>query len=553
MATINIQQELEEIATGHKYLYLGDEGFIKHSDNKEYIKNKLAKSDKTFNEKIWGTLGNFDKSRINWQGELQHSMNGNFESEGITQELKQTLIEATGTNDLNLADIKERYISFDKVNFPEDLSGEKSLRLTLFLNPGEGAVVYYQHFDMDESDPDKGSHKGFDYDFILPEATRNAAGLIDFNTYNRDRLSYEIDIIPKEIMTDNDDPELIKKLRFVVKILTFERKATSNENIIERTEEKVFGSDKKYKLMVFNTDEDAFRKVEKDKYDIDPAKKTLFLIHGTFSDTANSYEAILKEKNGEPSLLKQYLDGNNKHKQIIAFNHQTMFDDAEENAEHLMKALNDYDPGFTFTKRLDLIGTSRGALVAKYLAIEYEKNSGINSKIPVDKIITVSGANGCGYLTKGKNYINAILKILNKGSIVQKILVSIAQLSVAYITSRSGLDLMKPGSSRLTYILDYKPVQGSITDVLTLSADFQVVKSKKIGKKIKNFALRIGDRIVQTMLGKQHDFVIGTIEQQIAKPFPPVHLQDNKLFNAIHGQVLGKPGAWGIIVKYLQM
>lgn len=88
--------------------------------------------------------------------------------------------------------------------------------------------------------------------------------------------------------------------------------------------------------------------------------------------------------------------------------------------------------------------------------------------------------------------------------------------------------------------------------MLTLSADFEVVKAKKIGKKIKNFALRVGDRIVQTMLGKQHDFVIGTIEQQIAEPFPPVHLPSNKLFNAIHGQVLGKPGAWDIIVKYLQ-
>jgi len=554
MAIINIKTEIEQPNAQQKYLHLGDSSFLKHADSNEYVSKKLKKSDNTFNDKFWGTLGYFDKSKIDWSGELKYSANGNFDlREGITDELKNVLVEATGENELNKSDIRERYISFDNVIFPDDISKKKPLRLTLFLNPDEGALVFYQHYDKDELNEDVKNHKGFDYDFVFPEATQNEAGLVDYNTDKRDRLNYEIDILPKEIFTNIDDTDLITKLRFVVKILTFKRKATSNESIIEKAEEKIFKTDKKYKLMVFDMEKDRFEVPKEGKHDIDPFKKTLFLIHGTFADTATSYEAILEKDKGSSSLLKQYLkDKNNPHKQAIAFNHQTMFDDAEENTGHLMKFLDEYKQGFVFKKRLDVIGTSRGALVAKYLAIEHEQNNGHNYKIPIDKIITVSGANGCGYLTKGKTYINTILKILNKGSLFQKILVALAQVSVKYITSRKGLELMKPGSTRLNYILNYS-ASGSVTDVLTLSADFQVVKAKGVGKKIKNFLLRTGDRIAQTMLGKQHDFVIGTIEQQIADPYPSVYLPDNKLFNAIHGQVLGKPGAWDIIVEYLKM
>ncbi len=426
--------------------------------------------------------------------------------------------------------------------------------MTLFLEPGDGAVVYYQHFDKDEVDPAKESHLGYDYDFIFPEATKNDLGLVDFNTDQRDRLNYEIDILPKSIYTEIEDSELEKKLRFVVKILSFKRNSPKNENIIQRTEEKVFGSNKRYKLMVFNVEKDSFVEPKVGENEIDANLKTLFLIHGTFVDTANSYEAILEKKNGNPSLLKQYmLNKNNKHKQVIAFNHPTMFDDTEENTQWLMKELNNYKQGFAFKLRLDLIGTSRGALLAKYLAIENEKNSGNNSKVPVDKIITISGANGCGYLTKGKYYVNALLKLCKKGSPLQMVLVSLAQVSIAYITTRNGLKLMTPNDPKLTYILNYTPPAESINQVLTLCADFEVVKAKGIGKKLKNFALRIGDKVAQTMLGKQHDFVIGTIEQEISKPYPKVHLSENKLFNSVHGKVLGKPDALPLIIKYLRM
>lgn len=552
MIALRIKKELKTIDTGNKFLILGDKKYFKDPANKTFLKDKLAKTDKSYNENMWGTLGNFDKSQIRWKGKLMHSRLGSDKSVGITRELKQILIEATGTINLKEEEITERFISFDKIKFPGQIENHGPLRLTLFLNPDEGAVVYYQHFEKEETNPKKGKHLGYDYDIIPPEATKDKDGQVDYNTNKRDRLNYEIDILPKIIKSDIRDDELEKRQRFVVKILTFKRNAASNENIVQKTEEKVFGSNKRYELLVFDKENDQFVAPKKGKNNIDPDLKTLFLIHGTFVDTANSYEAILFKSDNNPSLLKKYLtDENSKHQQAIAFNHPTMFDDARENTGRLMEELDKFQPGFVFKKQLDLVGTSRGALLAKFLAIEHEKNQGENPKIPVDKIITVSGANGCGYLTKGKYYVNALLKLCKNGTPLQKILVSLAQLSASYITSRSGLQLMTPGNSKLEDILEYKPGPQSICQVLTLCADIQVMKANKIGKKLKNFVLRIGDKVVQRLLGKQHDFVIGTIEQGIADPFPKVDLSGNILFNAVHGKVLDIPEAWPLIVKYL--
>jgi len=247
MVTINVNNEKELFNAQHKFLYLGDSSYLKHPDNNEYVNKKLSKSDNTYNGKFWGTLGYFDKSRIDWNGKLKYSKDGNFDMhEGVTDELKQVLVDATGENELNKSEIRERFISFDNVIFPEDISKKKSLRLTLFLNSDEGALVFYQYYDKDEFNEDVKNHKGFDYDFIFPEATQNEAGLVDFNTDKRDRLTYEIEILPKEIFTNIEDADLITKLRFVVKILTFKRKATSNKSIIEKAEQKIFETNEKY-------------------------------------------------------------------------------------------------------------------------------------------------------------------------------------------------------------------------------------------------------------------------------------------------------------------
>ncbi len=59
MAALDIQQELQTINTGHKFLVLGNNEHIKHADNEMYLKNKLAKTDNTLDEKfgvLWGTL-----------------------------------------------------------------------------------------------------------------------------------------------------------------------------------------------------------------------------------------------------------------------------------------------------------------------------------------------------------------------------------------------------------------------------------------------------------------------------------------------------------------
>lgn len=552
MKTINIKDELNILNTGYKYLLLGDSDYLKNPGNTDNIKNKITKTELEFDERFWGTLGNFNESRITWMGELVYSGLGNFNSEGITKELKQAIINNTGIENLSASKIRERFVSFDKIIFTDSIKDKNSLRLTVFLNQDEGALVYYQHYDNDEEYPEIKNNPGYDFDIIHPEATKNINGQIDYNTTDRDRLDYEIEIEPGIIGTEITSEPLKNRKHFVIKILTFKRDAKSNEEIIKHAEEKIFGYEHRYGILVFNKEKDEFAPLKKNENDIKPDLKTLFLIHGTFVNTEHSFKAILNKTNNSQSLLKQYLNQpNSRHQQVIAFDHPTMHDDASENAMYLMKMLDEYQPGFAFTKHLDVIATSRGALVAKYLAMEYEKNSGENSKIAIEKIITVSGANGCGYLAKGKNYINILLKICDKGSPMQIVLLGLAQLSVKYITTRKGMRLLTPGDPILENILKYKPQPNSPTYVLTLSSDFEVLKAKNLDKKIINFFIRIGDRLIQSILGKQHDFVVGTAEQEISDPFPKVHLPGNKLFSDMHGKILYNQAAWPLILKFL--
>ncbi|PKP08053.1 MAG: hypothetical protein CVU09_17545 [Bacteroidetes bacterium HGW-Bacteroidetes-4] len=552
MAKLNIQEALQNRESRQQFLYLGDADFIHSAEGASFVSQKINRLHKGFQEKFWGTLGNFDNTRIHWSGELLHSNEGQFESEGITRELKEDLIKALGTTELNTHQIRERFISFDGVDFPDDLRENKALRLTLFLNPNEGALVYYQLFDADEADPDKGSHKGFDYDFIQPEATKNDAGLIDFNVDKRDRLSYQIELLPKFLPVEAGSAERVRN-RFVVKVLTFLREAATAESIIERSEARLFKSEERYRLLVFHRDSDAFAAPDPVSNPLFADRKTLFLIHGTFVDTEASYEALLSRSNGKASLLKQYLESEDTpHTQAIAFDHPTLFDDAAENSQRLMKALEAYERGFVFRKKVDVIGTSRGALVAKYLAMAFEQNNGSNPRVPIDKIVTVSGANGCGYLSKGKFFINTLLKMLKKGSPAQLALVNMAQLSVKYLSTRAGLDLMTPDSMRLNSILNYQPPANSLISVLPISADFEVEQAASLGKKLAAFFLRLGDKAVQQLLGREHDFVIGTREQQMPQPFALARVKGNKVFNAVHGRVLDLDEVWPFMAKFLK-
>lgn len=552
MAKLNIQEALQTRESRQQFLYLGDEDFINTAVGSAFVTQKINKLHAGFQEKFWGTLGNFDNSRIQWSGELLHSSEGQFESEGITRELKEDLIKALGTTELKTYQIRERYISFDGVYFPEDLRENRALRLTLFLNPNEGALVYYQIYDNDETDPDRGSHKGFDYDFIQPEATKNEAGLIDFNVDKRDRLSYQIDLLPRFLPTEAGAEELVRN-RFVVKVLTFLREAASAESIIERSEARLFKTEERYRLLVFNRDSDAFEAPNPVSNPLFADRLTLFLIHGTFVNTEASYEALLRRTEGKVSLLKRYLESEGTpHTQAIAFDHPTLFDDAAENCQRLMKALETYERGFVFLKKVDVIGTSRGALVAKYLAMAFEQNNGSNPRVPVDKIVTISGANGCGYLSKGKFFINTLLKMLKKGSPAQLALVNMAQLSVKYLSTRAGLELMTPDSVRLNSILTYKALANSSVSVLPISADFEVERAAKLGKKLAAFFLRLGDKAVQQLLGSEHDFVIGTREQQMPQPFALARVKGNKVFNAVHGRVLDLDEVWPLIGQYLK-
>jgi hypothetical protein len=105
---------------------------------------------------------------------------------------------------------------------------------------------------------------------------------------------------------------------------------------------------------------------------------------------------------------------------------------------------------------------------------------------------------------------------------------------------------------RLNHILQYKAPANSSVSVLPISADFEVERAASLGKKLAAFFLRLGDKAVQQLLGREHDFVIGTREQQMPQPFALARVKGNKVFNAVHGRVLDLDEVWPLMAQFLK-
>jgi len=314
---------------------------------------------------VWGTLGYQSDKPIDWKGNLKCSNEGNDDfvrSTEIYKEIKHLKYMYPGLKEKG--EIVEKCINLSNldINMPPVFKLEEipELRLDIFLDEDQGALAFYQL----KKDKAKEEH----IEFIQPQPTKD-------NTTKRDRLSYHFKIIPrKEIEPSKDFTNRYQLSHensshdFIVKVLIFKRKfkdqplpTNSNDiiDIIEQDIEKASNNlfAKKHRLLIFNKRKHNFNRVKKGS--IDPKKKTLFLLHGTFSSTKGSFEDAYP---WIESLLNE-----NVYEQIIAFDHPTLVDDAAENIKALFRQFtkSKIEP---FTQNVDVIGISQGGLIAQYLA-----------------------------------------------------------------------------------------------------------------------------------------------------------------------------------------
>lgn len=495
-----------------KFILLGKCNPIKGS--KPAI-NKLKGEMRESSSSIWGTLGMADDSSPLWEGTVRYSGVGCKDSvpeesyDATLDEIK--LIYDGRSSNINSNKrskiVTERFISFENITFHEfpelfTIQDIPSLRLTLFLESDEGAMVFYQHTPQgDRVVKHKAGTKSdeSEIEYILPKSTeRNDCS-------SRDRLTYHIPILPPKKIIEKSPNTFVqtgnkRKEKFIIKILTFRRENSESETIIKKLYYHIFKHT--HKLLLWNPTINKFE--VPDGSEIDGSKKTLFLIHGTMSHTRQAFKGLL-EGNNRSWIAGHYGSGRGKFEQIIGFDHPTF---AEGPKENVLALLDRLPKGFRFQAPIDTITHSRGGLVAKYIALNIPQ-------IPIGRGALVTCANGCGYYTAGwgvakfLSVTKAILK--GSGNPWLSFIAGIAQHSAEFFLNLPGSKAMTPGSDILKSIADVNP-PGNIK-YLPIIGDYDPNLIRK--GFFKRLAVRGLDLIIKPFLGKHHDWVIGTKEQYI--------------------------------------
>lgn len=494
---------------------------------------------------VWGTLGYENNEPINWRGTIECSNEGNQEfKEGSTVSEEVQYIKEMYP-DLNLEeDIKEKVINLSQleIDMPDvfALSDIPQLRLTIFLKEDEGALAFYQF--------QKENNEDAELEFIQPQKTG------DEHSMGRDRLNYHFNALPNK--TIEEHPQIPHRFRlstqnrtdeFIIKVLIFkravdEKQFRTSDELVMTIEEKLANHPdhflvKKHRLLVFNPK----AKNKKSKFrtanigSIDGAKKTLLLIHGTFASTKGSF--------GEVYNWIEDIYDETDYEQIIAFDHPTLFFDAEMNIDVLFNKLNKIEVK-KFEMPVDLIGTSQGGLLCQHLANRDQE------EIPVGKVALVASANGVDYLAFGKGVATG-LKIFRKvmrklGFAPAALVAALLQHSAEWVLKQPGMQVMTPGHSKLNDIIFQTPKLPT-TRYLPLAGNYHA----------DGFFKERLELAIDGILSKENDWVVGT-KNQFKAPTEYVALADynpgkfrDYMFNdARHGTLIEKERVQDLIEQF---
>jgi hypothetical protein len=484
MALVSVLNNLIDNGSGTTFLPLGKaEKLFKNNKLIGALADKLGKNRKASVQGLWGTLGRADDKPLDWLGEVECSGEFNADSFGVTSREVGFVKEWQNM----IGDrIRERFIAFERTRFGKN-KGSRRLRLTLMLAEDEGALVFLHHTHQD----DKFASEGYP-EYILPAGDRDG-----------DRQNYMFDV------PDTEEKKIFSKgifkqwkHRMIVRVLTFK--------IYGKPAKDFLMKDNAYRLLRF--DNGAFKEIG-GGFELDPSKKTLLLLHGTFSTTENSYKGIIGP-DPETSWLTKVMRHGGKYEQIIAFDHPSIVHGPAENVAEFKKRLG---PGFRFTKPVDMISTSRGGLVGKTMCIDRQLSETV---MAVEKFMPIACANGVNYFKAAENiidYLN-IMRVMGmiSGNMLMSLIFGALQLSAKVFVEMPGCKAMTPGSDELKAIIGtandprnpvnvntrYYPVVGDYSPDPALSSPF----------------INWVHTRIDSILGSANDWVVGTDNQLIMPP-----------------------------------
>ena len=485
MLDINLDDAPEQIflktPEGEEFLPLGAH---KAADISAAAQARIA-GERADEPTIWGTLGMVhpddtdhlrrDKGTTirSWKGKIQFSRIGSFDStatdsgEATMEEIAD--VYAGRHEEINQGDDKkvvERYISLEDVDFTE----------------------FPDEFTWDENPR-------------LHECS------------GRDRLHYEIPIVPRESLRESASDREHKTFyrssdrsggKLVIKALVFHRGNSTSLQVVRRLADKL--SQERHNLLHWNQEYGCFVPLLNPQRARD-SQRALLLLHGTFSSTEGSFANL--SARGAKSWIGR-LAGTSRYDQILAFDHSTILHGTQENAAALLSAI-----GGPFKNPFDVLTHSRGGLVARELALG-------NYGLALRRGALVASANGVGYFATGRRVAKflSITKSILKGAgrPVGAFVTGLAQHSAMFFLNLPGPRVMTLGSVELSRLIGRPwPHNAAPPTFLPIVGDYDrsVVASERL---LKRLAMNGLDLVIKAFLGRHHDWVVGTREQAIYLP-----------------------------------
>jgi len=508
--------------------------------------NKITKRDTDFilrrtdtpGNKIWATFGAWEANDPPFTGRILCSGHGSRHSmpDYAGEATMQEVVNVRGgradflNRSLDSA-VVERYISLEAVkpkSRPKTFTLESvpQARLTVFVQPDEGALVFFQRMESEGGRKPLKAPRDTDVEYLLPEATddRNECG-------QRNRLHYRIPLYPEVAfgLEGTDENASLKSLpstdyKQVIKVLVFKRQNSTSFEVIQRVARRLGLS--RHNLLKYRPESAYFEEVEGDG--ITPAARTLLLLHGTFSSTEGTYGDLFEKRETDEDVFLTQLIKDGHFEQIVAFDHDTIFVPPAENVRRFDQTL----AAHKLVHPVRAVGFSRGALVLKQLSIS-------GQAAHIEHGVTIAGANHVGYFSalRGLRWLLTALRIMMPGGAGLTMISAIAQHSDNAINGLEGLRAMDRRSPINENILTHPKLPGTIIPI-TGQFDTSLVEHhggfRRMTRRTVNAAISL------LLATRSHDWVVATAEQARHEPLTPTANFAPKNISSRHTRMVGQ-------------
>ncbi len=282
-----------------------------------------------------------------------------------------------------------------------------------------------------------------------------------------------------------------------------------------------------------------------DKLPNDRDARILLLVHGTFSSTQGSFGALTETAEGKVFLAQamQHYDV------IVGFDHYTLSETPEQNARQIFSKLVELQGERSFKLAFDAIAFSRGGLVLRTLTEAVVPQE--SATLLFNRCVMVGCTNGGTELANEENWHGLIDLYTNLAAGAGRLLGVASSLTAVNVVIQSigslvrhivvnavkengvpGLAAMRPSGDIVKQLNTVDSARGlpGFAEYYAIGSDFDADSgsSSSLGK---GMLLRIGDGLVDRLMGEANDLVVNSESMFVIDPQPAARLVESRLFS----------------------